>query len=355
MGAGTGVFSNAGQNATSSSNPYANTNSPYIQAAQQTALGNLAGAQAATSANRVNQSTPYANLNYAQTGTDANGNPIYSANQTLNNGLQSGLQNISSNVINASASPFGVATTQNQLLNANNPNFQTMGNAPTLQSNAGGTGLQGWNQATQDVMSSLQPQLNQQNEQLTNSLAQQGIQPGTQAYNNAMQLQAINQNNLLAQASLTGANVQNNLVNQGVATQNANNSALTQQNQNQLANLGLNNQYAQQGFANAVTGQQANNSALQNNYTQNLAAYNNPLQQLAGFNSATNPGYITPYNQTATTGPDYNAATQSTQNSQIAANNAALGQSTNLTSGLFGLGSSAISATAPSILSSIGL
>jgi len=301
MGAGTGVFSNAEQNATSSSNPYANTNSPYIQAAQQTALGNLAGAQAATSANRVNQSTPYANLNYAQTGTDANGNPIYSANQTLNNGLQSGLQNIASNVINASASPFGVANTQNQIAN----------NAAL--------GQQGWNTATQDVMSSLQPQLNQQSETLANNLAQQGIQPGTQAYNNAMQLQGINQNNLLAQAALTGATVQNQQVGQNIAQQST------------------------------------NNAALQNNYTQNLAAYNNPLQQLAGFNTATNPGYITPYNQTATTGPDYNAATQATQNAQIAANNAALGQSTNLTSGLFGLGSSAISAAAPSILSSLGL
>ena len=301
MGAGTGVFSNAGQNVAGTNSPYANTTSPYIQAAQQTALGNLAGAQAATSANRVNQSTPYANLNYSQTGTDANGNPIYSANQTLNNGLQSGLQNISSNVINASASPFGVANTQNQIAN----------NAAL--------GQQGWNTATQDVLNSLSPQLSNQSEQLTNSLAQQGIQPGTEAYNKAMQLQGINQNNLLAQAALTGATVQNQQVGQNIAQQST------------------------------------NNAGLQNNYTQNLSAYNNPLQQLAGFNTATNPGYITPYNQTATTGPDYNAATQSTQNAQIAANNAALGQSTNLTSGLFGLGSSAISATAPSILTSLGL
>ena len=301
MGAGTGVFSNAGQNVAGTNSPYANTTSPYIQAAQQTALGNLAGAQAATSANRVNQSTPYANLNYSQTGTDANGNPIYSANQTLNNGLQSGLQNISSNVINASASPFGVANTQNQIAN----------NAAL--------GQQGWNTATQDVLNSLSPQLSNQSEQLTNSLAQQGIQPGTEAYNKAMQLQGINQNNLLAQAALTGATVQNQQVGQNIAQQST------------------------------------NNAALQNNYTQNLSAYNNPLQQLAGFNTATNPGYITPYNQTATTGPDYNAATQSTQNAQIAANNAALGQSTNLTSGLFGLGSSAISAGAPSILTSLGL
>ena len=43
MGAGTGVFTNPGQQATSSSNPYANTSSPYIQAAQQAGLGGLLG------------------------------------------------------------------------------------------------------------------------------------------------------------------------------------------------------------------------------------------------------------------------------------------------------------------------
>ena len=115
MGAGTGVFTNPGQQATSSSNPYANTSSPYIQAAQQTALGNLAGAQAATAANRVNQSTPYGNLNYVQTGTDANGNPIWSANQTLNPMFQGTLANLAQNAQQSTQQPLIVQATTEEL------------------------------------------------------------------------------------------------------------------------------------------------------------------------------------------------------------------------------------------------
>lgn len=47
----------------------------YTAAAQQTAQGNLQAARAAASANRVNQVTPYGNLDYAITGTDSYGNP----------------------------------------------------------------------------------------------------------------------------------------------------------------------------------------------------------------------------------------------------------------------------------------
>jgi hypothetical protein len=280
MGAGTGVFTNPGQSATSASNPYANTTSPYIQAAQQTALGNLAGAQAATAANRVNQSTPYANLNYVQTGTDANGNPIYSANQTFNPTLQSALGNISGNVQNTSAAAF-------------NPT-----NLPSTGINPG----QSYQQAEMQI---LQPQLQHQQQMVNDQLANQGIQPGSEAWTNAQNQLANNQNNLLAQATTQGLN------------------------------------------AGLTANQQA--------YNQQLQTYNNPLQQLAAFNTATNPGYVTPYNQAATTGADYNSAVQAAQNAQIAANNAQLGQSTNLTSGLFGLGSSLASAATPSILSALGL
>ena len=66
---------------TSSQNPYTNSTNPYLQAANVTTAGNLAGAQTATQANRINQNTLYGGLNYQQ-GTDANGNPTWTANQT---------------------------------------------------------------------------------------------------------------------------------------------------------------------------------------------------------------------------------------------------------------------------------
>ena len=55
----------------------------YAGAAQQTAQGNIDAARQATAANRVNQVTPYGNLNYAITGADPYGNPTWTATQTL--------------------------------------------------------------------------------------------------------------------------------------------------------------------------------------------------------------------------------------------------------------------------------
>ena len=48
----------------------------YTAAANATAANNLKAAQAATAANRVNQYTPYGSLNYTQSGTDSQGNPL---------------------------------------------------------------------------------------------------------------------------------------------------------------------------------------------------------------------------------------------------------------------------------------
>ena len=357
---------------TSSQNPYANSTNPYLQAANVTTAGNLAGAQTATQANRVNQNTPYASLNYTQ-GVDANGNPTWTANQQLAQPLQQSLNNISQNVANTTANPFNTSAYQNQLLNASSPQFQQAGQAqqaqgvgqsPTLQTSVGGTGTQGWDAATQMIMSRLQPQIAQQKEQQDAQLANQGIVPGTQAYDNAMRTFNQGQNDLLTSAQMQGANLQNQLFNQNVTAGQFGNTALQNQNSmnlsntqlgnqagqqnytNQLAGLGLNNQYAQQGYANAVTGQQANNAALQNNYSQNLAAYNNPLQQLGAFQSGTNPSYINAPQQAAVAGPDYTGAVNSQQAANIAAQNAALGQQTANTQGLYGLGASAITGAA---------
>jgi hypothetical protein len=60
----------------------------YAGAAQQTAQGNLEAARAATAANRVNQRTPYGNLEYTQSGTNSYGNPMWTATQTIDPSLQ---------------------------------------------------------------------------------------------------------------------------------------------------------------------------------------------------------------------------------------------------------------------------
>jgi hypothetical protein len=253
----------SGANATGNQ---ASTN-PYIQAAQQTALGNYQGAQTATAANRVNQQTPYASLQYQQTGTDANGNPIWSANQQLNPQLQAALGGLQSQL--ASKAGQGIDT-----------------------SKLAQTGINPGEMYSDAIMRRLQPQLQQQQASVETRLANQGIMPGSEAYNRAKQQLAQQQNDALTSAQVGG--------------------------------IGVGLQANQQGF----------NQALQQS--------NLPIQQLGAFNQATQPGYVNPYNQAAVSGPDYTGAYTTSQAAAIAAQNAANARTANLQSGLFGLGSSAV-------------
>lgn len=267
-------------------NPFRASSNPYIQAAQATTLGNLAGAQAATQANRINQNTPYASLNYTQ-GVDQYGNPTWTANQQLAQPLQTALGNIQGQLAQNTANPFDASQYQ-------------------AQTGQGFTGMEGWDKATQLINQRLQPQIQQSNDRLTAQLANQGIVPGTEAYNRAMTLQAQKTNDLMNQAQLAGSQVQNQLQGQSLAQQ------------------------------------QANNAALQQNYTQAMQQKNLPLQQLGAFQQATTPGYINPYTQAAVAGPDYLGAYTTGNAAQIAAANANAARTANLQNGLFGLGSSAI-------------
>jgi hypothetical protein len=76
------------------------------------------------------------------------------------------------------------------------------------------------------------------------------------------------------------------------------------------------------------------NVGLQANTAQNQTA--------ANIKSLATPGYVNPYSQAATSGPDYTGAYATSNAADIAAKNAQLAQQANLQSGLFGLGSSAL-------------
>ena len=213
MGAGSSIFSNAGNLATSAS-----STDPYTQSAQRTAVGNLAGAQNAVAANRVNQSTPYQSLQYQQTGTDANGNPIWSANQSLAPQFQGSLSNLAQNV---------GQTTQN----AFNPT-----NLPSMGINPGQT-------YSDAIMQRLQPQIQHQTEMNDAQLANQGIMQGSDAYNNAKRVLGQQQNDLLTSAQIGGIGV----------GQQANQQAYNQQLQtynNPLQQLGAFNQATQANYVN---------------------------------------------------------------------------------------------------------
>jgi hypothetical protein len=159
-------------------NPYANSTDPFIQASQQTQFGNVMGAEKATAANRVNQKTPFGNLTYTQTGTDANGNPIWSADQSF--------------------SPE-VAGTMSQLSNQINQNVG-QGFNPQLPS----YGINP-NEAYSDaILRRLEPVQERQQKALDARLANQGIMRGSEAYQNAMTDFGQRQNDQLTSAIVGG-------------------------------------------------------------------------------------------------------------------------------------------------------
>lgn len=245
MGAGS-TFSQGAN--TGVQNPYGGSASPYFTAAGAQALGNLAGAQTATQANRVNQVTPYGNLNYSQS-TDQYGNPTWTATQSLSPELQS----------LASGSIAGLQQSQENPMYGINPG-QTYSDA---------------------IMQRLQPQQQMQQKQFDAKMANQGIPVGSEAYNNAYRQFSQGQNDQLTSAIVGGMQ----------------------------------------------TGLQA--QQLQGN-------------QAAQVKSLTTPSFINAPTQAAVAGPDYLGALGSQTAANIAAQNAALGQQTANTAGLYGLGSAGI-------------
>ena len=133
---------------------------PYVQAAQANAYGNLAGAQQAVAANRVNQETPFGSLNYSQTGTDAYGNPTYTATQSYSPEVMQGLSGLTGQINQNIAGGF-------------NPQLPSYGINPNET-------------YTDAIMRRLEPLQQRQQNQLENQLANQGIMRGSEAYNNAM-------------------------------------------------------------------------------------------------------------------------------------------------------------------------
>ena len=256
----------------------------YSGAAQATAAGNIEAARVATAANRVNQVTPYGNLNYAITGSDPYGNPTWTATQTLSPAQQQLLdyQNQASLGLGRLAGQ-GLGYVENML--------QTPFDTSKLPS----TGFNP-SQSYQDAyMQRLAPQLQQGREQLQQRLANQGIDIGSEAYDRAMQSQAQRENDLLLGATTQGFGV----------------------------------------------GQQARQSALQ----EQAYLRNEPLNTLSAVRTGAQvqgPQFVNSAQQATTAGPDLLGAAGMGYNAQMGDFNAKQAAQANLNQGLFSLGSSAM-------------
>jgi hypothetical protein len=258
----------------------------YAAAAQQTAAGNIDAARQATAANRVNQVTPYGNLDYAITGEDPYGNPTWTATQTLSPAQQELLdyQNQTSAGLGR-LSQTGLGYVENMLQTP----FDTSA-LPTTGFNP--------SQSYQDAyMQRLAPQLEQGREQLQQQLANKGIDIGSTAYDRAMQTQAQRENDLLLGATTQGFGV----------------------------------------------GQQARQSALQ----EQAYLRNEPLNTLSAVRTGsqvTGPQFVNSAQQATTAGPDLLGAAQMTNNAQMGAFNAQQAGQNSMTSGLMGLAGAGVMA-----------
>ena len=166
--------------------------------------------------------------------------------------------------------------------------------------NAGMTGQQA-------IMSRLEPQLTQNEGMTRQRLANQGLVPGGEAYNNEMRTMGQNRNDLELQAAAQGINLDALMNQQGfeqaAAQGQFGNEAQTSQFNAALQNAGLTNSALQQNYQNQLSGQSAQNAAIAQNYNQQLgqaqfgntaqdqslaqqlAIRNQPLNQITGLMS----------------------------------------------------------------------
>ena len=258
----------------------------YTAAANATAAGNLDAARAATAANRVNQVTPYGNLDYSITGSDPYGNPTWTANTSLSNVGQQLLNNQNNASLGlGSAITSQLGNVQNTMSQPFNPSL------PQVGINAG--------QNYQDAaMQRLAPQISQQRELLNNQLSNSGIPVGSQAWQTAQMNQGQKENDLLAANTTQGFN----------------------------------------------TGLQANQQA----YNQALTNYNMPLNTLSALRTGSqvqNPTFVNSANQATTAGPDLLGAASSQYNAALGNTNMQNAAQANLNSGLMGLAGAGIMAS----------
>jgi hypothetical protein len=252
----------------------------YASAAKETAAGNLDAARAATAANRVNQVTPYGNLDYSISGQDPYGNPTWTATQSLAPAQQQLLdyQNQASLGL-GQLTGKGLGYVNNML----DKPFDTS-QLPTTGFNP--------SQSYQDAyMQRLQPQIAQGREALNTQLANSGIPVGSEAYKRAMMSQGQKENDLLAAATTQGFGV----------------------------------------------GQQARQSALQ----EQAYLRNEPLNTLSAVRTGAQvqgPSFVNSAQQATTAGADLLGAQQMGYNAQLGASNAQNAANNAMTQGLFSLG-----------------
>ena len=206
------------------------------------------------------------------------------------------------------------------------------------------------------ILQRLNPTIQAGDVSFRQQLANQGLVPGTEAYDKAFRNREMSKNDLYNQAALQGINLD-------LAARQQNINELLGlgnfANQAQLAGAGLYNQAMGQNFGQGIQGQslgynqalnkaQFQNTAQQQQLAQDLALRSQPLQELAAIMGGSQiqlpqfTGYQ-PVNVAAS--PTFNA-TQAQYQGELAQANAQNAANSQLMQGLFGLGAAGLMAPA---------
>lgn len=141
----------------------------------------------------------------------------------------------------------------------------------------------------------LADQWSQDNKNLDANLRLQGLTPGTEAYNNAMQnqlrVQAQQKDQLANQAVSTGNQIANNNYQSALAGYQAGNAAQNQDFSQHYSNAQLNNAASGQKFGQDLQAFNANNSASSQALQNGLSQYAAALQGQSAYNSAAGQSY----------------------------------------------------------------
>jgi hypothetical protein len=240
-------------------------------------------------------------------------NPQLQANYDASNRLQGALLNQAQNL---TGNPLSYANAPNA------PTFDTSG--VTAIPNADANDLaQVRDSVYQQQTQYLDPQFQQAQSDLQSQLANQGIMPGSEAYDRAM-----NNFNLTKQKAYSDA--RNNAIQAGG------------QEQSRLFGIGL--QANQAGMNNAVAGFNAGMQSRQEGVNEANALHNSPINDINALKTGSQIQLPSFTGQVGTSipGVDYINAANLGYNANLAQQNATNAQNTNFTNGLFGLGSAAL-------------
>jgi hypothetical protein len=273
----------------------------YAGAAVAQGAANLDAARATAKLSNPNMYTPYGTSLVSYEGD------VPTVRQTLTPTAQKTLeaqQNVDLSLSNLAQKGTGIASNVlDKPFSFSGPAVQTsldLSNVAKMPVNAGMTGQEA-------IMARLEPSLAKQRTSTETQLINQGLRPGTEAYNNAIQLLGQQENDARQQAALTGINLDTSANAQGY------NQAL------QSGQFG--NTAQQQALAQAIQQRQMPLNEI-NALTSSAQIQNPQFQSYTGANVAAAPVF---------------AATQAQGTAEQNAYNQKVAQSNALTQGLFSL------------------